>query len=385
MASLNSIATISNENCCGCRTCEQLCPVHCISMKRDQEGFLYPHVDNSICINCGLCLKKCPSLVQTKNKPIRIWAAKSKDRHIQYISSSGGAFGTIARYAVTLGYIIYGASYTQGFSYVQHESASSISSLIRFKGSKYVQSDTLRTYSEVKELLESGKKVLYSGVGCQIQGLKNFLRKDYDNLLTIDLLCHGVSSPSVFSDYINYITERYGEIEALNMKDKYNGWGKQTLKFILKNKSNSVPVKISNLWNKLYYSNVILRPSCYHCKFTEMNRCGDITLGDYWGVEKFYPDFYDSNGISLIFMNTIKGIRLIDDIEESMHHISISQDECEQPVLQGPTNKPSWRKDFWGTYSSLGFKEVVYKYWEIILGNKILLKINRIFNKEIFK
>lgn len=288
------------EFCTGCRTCEQLCPKQCISMKSNGEGFLVAEVDESVCVNCGLCRKRCPqNNIPEKHSPIEVLAARYKDNDKLRNSASGGAFAAMAQYVLSQGGTVFGAAYQVDWS-VGHIAVYDEKNLYKLQGSKYVQSDTLHTYSEVRALLDEGKKVLFSGTSCQIGGLRAFLRKDYDNLLTVDLICHGVASPLLFRKYIEWLGQKVkGKILFYNFRDKTGGWG---LGYKTKTKTKTKP---SNL-DPYYYHFLkgdTYRECCYRCNYCSQARVGDITIGDYWGIEQAHPSFYSTKGVSVVLLN----------------------------------------------------------------------------------
>lgn len=293
--------------CAGCRACEQICRREAISMVADQEGFLTATIDQQICVDCGLCAKICP-----QNKPVEksssknVFAVRLKDDQTLYKSASGGAFAGIAKAWIGEGGIVVGVVYDKEWN-AHHICATTSEQLDAILSSKYVQADTRATYSEVKALLEDGKYVLYSGTGCQIGGLKAYLRKDYDNLLTMDLICHGVASPLLFKQYISWLGEKSGSpILEYDFRDKKGGWG---LGYRYKYKQK---YKYRNCTIDPYFYRFLeghtYRESCYHCNYCKPERAGDITIGDYWGIEKEHPQFFNTKGISCVLVNTNKGI-----------------------------------------------------------------------------
>lgn len=376
-----TVAEIDTLKCCGCSACSQICPKNCIVMQSNSEGFLFPVINEEVCIKCGRCYDVCPTHKFIKFNPLKIIAAKAKNKVLQQESSSGGAFTVIAMWAIRNGYTVYGSVYSKDFTKVYHKSTCSIDDLWEFRGSKYVQSDIGTTYLEVKNDLMYGKKILFSGTPCQIQGLRNFLGKDYSNLITIDILCHGVPSPLLYNDYITCIIRKYGTILSLNMKDKTEGWKKQQIRFGFEKYSKISYDGVENLWSKIFYSGVALRPSCYRCSFACLERCGDISLGDCWGIEKYYPDFYDKDGVSLMLINTFKGIQLADLLKNFLEYKIMDSSECLQPILIHPTEEPRWRSFFWEKYYKFGFEYVIYYFWKLSFCNILWLKFKQSLNK----
>lgn len=374
-----NISYKSKNECCGCGACENICPKKCIDIVCDKEGFEYPKVNEQDCIDCGLCVRTCPWEGKTQASPIKIYGLKAKDKELQYKSSSGGAFLTIANHLLNEGYVVFGATYTDDYSKVEHVKIETCSDLNRLRGSKYVQSNLSDIFTQIKNLLNSGRKVAFSGTGCQVAALKLFLRnKEYDGLVTIDILCHGVPSPLLFKEFIKRVSGRYGKILSMNMKDKTDGWGAQKIKV---EAERPVPQSVLNLWSSIFYSRVALRPSCYECKFMSLERSGDISLGDFWGVEKVDKEFTDKAGVSLALFGTTKGLKIYETLSSHFEGIEVSGEECLQPVLVGPEKAPGWRMQFWDTYYKFGFDEIAYRYWGIAFVNKLRLKINRIIRR----
>lgn len=310
------------KNCCGCEACVQRCPKSCITMREDNEGFLYPEIDKNICIDCGLCEKVCPVINQEEErKPLAVYAAKHKDEQIRMASSSGGAFTAIAENVIDEGGVVFGAKFNQDWEVV-HGYTETKEGLGAFRGSKYVQSRIGECYKEVEVFLKAGRKVLFSGTPCQIAGLKHFLRKEYDNLLTIDFICHGVPSPKIWREYLknktDSIASRFSgqkkiDVENVFFRDKCWGWKKYkfTLNISIINKDGlENKIKISEPFNNNIYlrgflTDLYLRPSCHYCPTKSLKSGSDFTIGDFWGVQKIMPQIHDDKGVSIVIVNSI--------------------------------------------------------------------------------
>lgn len=372
------------HNCCGCTACASVCGRKAIKMIPDEEGFLYPIIDLSRCTDCHLCEQVCPMVQRYSNQnhhfTQKILAVHNKNTELLYKSSSGGAFTAIAENALAKNGIIYGVEYNKNHVVV-HCKEDSIYGIAKFRGSKYVQSQIVDIYNDIKTQLRLGKKVLFSGTPCQTEGLKLFLGKSYDNLTTVDILCHGVASPQIFSDYVNFIKKHsVGHLKKMFMKDKTFGWGYQENRLYFYEGSTEFNTPLSRLWNQIYYDHICIRPSCHQCRFTNFHRPGDITLGDFWGIEKHHKDFYSTLGVSLFIINTQKGEELWENIKNKFDYIKSNANECMQPVLQYPQPESVDRKQFWLDYKKKGFDKVIQQRYNI--SNRILLKnyINQIKN-----
>ena len=308
-----------NDKCTGCGFCEGVCPSKAITMKESLDGFLYPQVNKSLCINCGLCTAKCSVL---NNSPINnkcyrdIFAAYNIDDSIRDSSSSGGIFYLLASYVINHGGMVYGAALSYDCKAVQHIPVDCVSDLRRIMGSKYIQSDLRGVYPSIKVQLDAGRVILFSGTPCQIVGLKRALNKDYDNLITVDFVCHGVPSPKVWRKYISEIEKNHCSIvKSVSFRDKRYGWKNYSLVFTLDNGTEVVERITESPYLKGFVSNLTLRKSCYSCKFKEFNRLSDFTLADCWGAEQFLKDINDDKGISAIIVNTEKGVALINKLK----------------------------------------------------------------------
>lgn len=316
----------NKEDCCGCGACVNICPRAAIYMEEDECGFLYPRIDENKCVRCQRCKTVCAfQNIEEKNVPLKTYAAISQNREQANQSASGGIFAAIATQFIEAGGIVFGASFSENYG-VSHRAVGNIENLFLLQGSKYVQSRIDNTYQQAKDYLEKGKKVLFSGTPCQIAGLMGFLGKEYTNLLTVDIVCHGVPSEKIFLSYFSMLERKYeGKIKYFTFRDKKIGWGiNGKVVLSLKNKKT----KSVKLWQSgssyLYYfiKGWLYRENCYRCKYAGKNRPGDITLGDYWGIEKQHPEYLngadgwdESNGISVVIANTSKGLEVLNEID----------------------------------------------------------------------
>ena len=311
------IEIIDKKNCCGCWACVQQCPKQCISMIEDDEGFLYPKVDKGICINCHLCEYVCPIInTDAPRKPLETYAAINKDEQIRLESSSGGIFSAIAEYIINDGGVVFGAKFNDKWEVI-HDYTETIDGLAQFRGSKYVQSQIGDNYKKAKQFLTSGRKVLFSGTPCQIAGLKSYLKKDYENLVTIDLICHGVPSPLILEKYKQEFLQNNPneKIININFRSKLIGWNSShTITDIYTNIKLYSLQKINYM--KAFLYNAAINTSCLDCQFNKIPRIADITIGDFWGVDEYDKSLNDKNGLSIILINNEKGQNLLNKIDE---------------------------------------------------------------------
>lgn len=309
------------EHCCGCGACYNVCPKQCISMEYDKEGFLYPVIDEKICIKCNLCKKTCPYNLKNENNDYihDTYACINKNRDIVKKSTSGGVFSAIAEEYCIEGSVIFGATLTEDIK-VKHIYIDNVNLLDKLRGSKYVQSEIGDTYKQTKDFLIEGKKVVFSGTPCQIAGLKSYLKREYENLLTIDLVCHGVPSPLVFNKYKEYMEKKFhSKIININFRDKKNKrWDKHKVTIDFENNKTYSKRGVDDSFEYGFYKNLCNRPSCHSCPFSKIPRVGDFTLGDFWGIEDVEPTFYDNEGTSLLLVNSKKAQMLIEKISTQL-------------------------------------------------------------------
>ena len=310
------ITITDKHNCCGCSACSSICPKHCISMQSDKEGFLYPVVNEEDCIDCGLCEKVCHELHPfEERKPQKVYAAINKDEEIRLRSSSGGIFHLLAEKTITEGGVVFGARFDEQWQ-VAFDYAETMEGVKAFMGSKYVQARMATAYADAKRFLREGRKVLFSGTPCQIAGLHHFLRKSYDNLLTVDIICHGTPSPKVWSRYLDeVVTAGRKAIHDVQFRNKSNGW--KAFNFTMEYDKDEQTVSLcshhqQNHFMRAFLRNMILRPSCYQCQAKSGRSHSDITIADFWGINTEIPDMDDDKGTGLVLVNTEKGLSALD-------------------------------------------------------------------------
>ena len=322
------IKILKKVDCSGCHTCYNICPKRCIEMKVDEEGFWYPQVDQGKCINCGLCEKVCPILNKIKQKSIQqAYACINRNEKIRLDSSSGGIFTIIADYVIKYEGVVFGAAFDENFNVV-HQYVDTKEGLISLRGSKYVQSRIGNTYKEAKEFLDKGKLVLFTGTPCQIAGLKTFLKSDYDNLLCIDIICHGVPSPMVWKKYVNFRRKFNRQIENIFFRNKSEGWKKFSLLITFGRKVYYKANLTKDVYMQGFLQNLYLRPSCYNCKFKSKDRLSDFTLADFWGIDKIAPDMDDDKGTSLVIIHSKAAEQVFNKLKDKIIWRNIDLDKA---------------------------------------------------------
>ena len=359
--------TVDYEKCTGCGACVQRCPKRCISWTQREFGFRYPQIDKDACVNCGLCEKVCPT-DKALDVPVeqKVYAAVHKDTEVLAKSTSGGAFTAIADAIFAQGGIVYGAAMLDDMQ-VKHIRTTGKDDFEGLRSSKYLQSDTGTTYQMVEQDLKQGKFVLYSGTPCQIDGLKNFLGKDYETLYTVDIVCHGVGSQAYFDKYMDFARERYGKIKALRFRSKeYAGWSCGGVVVVVDSSDclKKIPYRdFDNYYYSYFLSGDIYRKSCYSCKYANTNRVGDFTLGDYWGVEALNLPLQTENGCSLLLVNNQHAMQLLDEIE-SLDRVETTVEQAAHcnKQLNAPSKLMDSRQNRIGEYESMSGQQIQKEY-----------------------
>lgn len=311
---------IDKKDCCGCTACVHICPLKCIEMKEDKEGFLYPITDNEKCIHCNKCEDVCPIInLKNENSETKTFIGYNKNEEIIKLSSSGGIFSLAAEWVLKENGVVFGAAFDENFE-VCHFSVETMEELSKLRGSKYVQSRLGDAYPKVQQYLENNRKVLFSGTACQIAGLKNYLNKDYENLYTVDVLCHGVPSPKIWKMYLEDKKEQYdAQIEKIEFRNKENGWRNYSINIEFDNNQRYSVTSNDDKYMQMFIGNIDLRPSCHNCRFKDFPRISDMTIGDSWGIEKYMPDMDDDRGTSVIFTYSAKGKEMLKEVRESLN------------------------------------------------------------------
>jgi coenzyme F420-reducing hydrogenase beta subunit len=388
-------------------------------MQSDSEGFLYPEINTKKCAQCGLCKKVCPALNQGyERKPLLVYAAKNKNEEIRNKSSSGGIFTLLAEQIIRNGGVVFGSRFNEKWEVI-HDCVENIDGLAAYRGSKYVQSNIGTMYRKAKEFLEMGREVLFSGTPCQITGLKTFLAMDYEKLLTVDLVCHGVPSPAVWGKYlveilamaapppparyyhsgrhenisvISFRDKTYGwkinysfhmviqmtknkDISTINFRDKSLGWKQKSFKIIGNHESVTVIItepSRKNVFMRGFLHNLYLRPSCYHCPSKLLKSGSDITLGDFWGIQNIMPEFDDDKGISLVLINTLKGKYVYDKLNKDDIETSYDNALTGNPSIERSVMVPLKRAIFFQEWQNNKVIPLIDKLTHASFGRKII-------------
>ena len=349
----------NKKDCCGCGACFQTCPVNCISMNEDKEGFLYPHVNEKKCISCGKCLSVCPIMnIKKNNGRTKAYAIYAKNKDIVKNSSSGGVFSVLAELFVEENGCVFGASFDKTWHHVRSTIAETKKDIYPLRRAKYLQCDTGQIYNQIKEKLKDGRKVLYCGTPCQIEGLNNFLGKDDENLFLIDFICHGVSSPLIWKEYLNKFSKK---VVNVNFRDKRYGWEKNTICISFDDGNEFVERNTDNPYIQSFLNGLSMRPSCFSCRFKGIHRNNDLTIGDLWGAKFQCSQGYNEQGTSLVLIHTDKGFKLLEKIKDKVHCVPAPMPEsiAFNGSIKESTPEPKNREYFFSNFDSSDFKMLV--------------------------
>jgi coenzyme F420-reducing hydrogenase beta subunit len=377
---------INKEDCCGCGACVNVCPQNSIIFKPDENGFLFPEVDMRDCINCDLCTKVCAfqSEVSSGREAIKTYVAIHKNNNLLLQSSSGGVFSAIAEIVFAKDGVVYGCAWDENLE-TRHICINSAKELYKLRESKYVQSNIGKSFREVQAYLKNGKYVLFSGTPCQIAGLKRFLGKEYENLITAELVCHGVPNVAFFKSYIGWLENKVkGKITDYTFRYK-SKIGKAGKVFFQRNEKTME--KVIYWPTDPYYSYFmyghINRESCYECKYADAKRQGDFTMGDYWGIEKAHPEIDTQNGVSVLLVNTEKGIKLVEELKEYLYLTpsTFEQAALENVQLRQPIHKSNIRETILITWREGGFQAVADNFYKKNRKEIMEIHIKRIIPK----
>lgn len=356
------------KQCTGCRACESRCAFNSITMREDTEGFLYPQINQKTCTQCGLCAKACPVLndpaFQKLSEP-GVYACWSQDEDIRGKSSSGGVFSLLAKGVLEKGGVVFGAAFDDHFR-VHHTYIENYSDIDSLRRSKYVQSDTGKSFKEAEAFLRDGRCVLYVGTPCQVAGLNSYLRKPYEKLLTCNFVCYGVPSPKVWKSYLNYrMADK--KVKAVSFRDKEkSGWRNYTMRMDYADGSSYKMLANQDAYFIGFGRNLFSRPSCFDCRFRYQNTKSDITLADFWGIDKLSGiDVSDDKGVSLVLTNTQKGENWIEILKDSLfvQRRTFEEAAASNPKLVSSAKQPPLRASFFREFAAeIAFEKLVRRY-----------------------
>lgn len=366
-----NISTLQKDECCGCTACMSCCPTKAIEMQPDYEGFLYPIVDDSKCIDCGKCFKICKN-VKFHDNPQRIYACWSKDNSLRARSSSGGIFSILAERTLARGGKVCAVGFSEDCTECLHKIISSPEELDDLRRAKFVQSKKYDVYTRIKSLLSEGHEILFCGTPCEVGGLRQFLDKEYENLLTCDIICGCVSSPDVYKRYINHLNNIHNsKVISVNFKDKRAGWRGKAIAVKFANGNEYVNSILDDDYCVSFHSRYNIRPSCFNCKYRNLKRCSDFTLGDFGAIEKYEPKYDDNKGTSFVLTNTKKSELIINELDIVKHFMDIDYEEYSSKfnwcMHRNPYTMPEEdRKQFYDDLKTMPFNEMAMKNLELI-------------------
>lgn len=373
---------LEKNKCTGCTACMTICPKGAIEMIEGNDGFNYPVIVQDKCIDCGLCKKTCPVLNTQKNDSLNeCYVGYNKDEEsLINRASSGSIFELVANYILEQNGIVVGAAFDDN-NKLKHIAIESKNDLLPLKGSKYLQSDLNNIFKYIKDNIKT-RKVLFVGTPCQVAGIKSIIKND--NLICIDVVCHGVPTPKLFSKFIKELEDKYcDKVVNYNFRDKSIGWDtySNTMKFSNRELSQ---LQSDNNYMKLFLSDVALRESCYSCNFKLGNKYSDITLGDFWGINNYYPDMYNKKGVSAIIINTEKGKDIFKIINNNIEYKKCKLEEIVKgnPSLKISSNRPKNRDKFFRELDFNNINDLEKKYKKkVSLKTKIKNKLKKLFKK----
>jgi len=373
----NVIKIEKKEKCSGCSACMASCPVHCIEMKEDEEGFYYPVANEKTCKNCGRCERVCPIFMKSHaEQEIKgAYAIVSKDTEERLMSSSGGVFSLLAKEVLSEGGVVFGAAMANDWKSVNHVVIKKDIDLNLLRGSKYVQSKIGDAYLQAQKYLDKGRKVLFTGTPCQIGGLRQFLNRDYKNLYLQDIICHGVPSTYAWEEYVNFREKKVASTtKKVLFRHKKYGWKTYSVLFKYSNGTEYDRVHGEDLYIKIFLDNYDLRPSCYNCAFKHLERHSDITLADLWGAQDMTPELDDNKGVSLAIVHSEKGERLLANISDKIitQEVPLHQAISHNTSMIESEVRPPERDDFYNDLKELGFQGIEKKYYPMTVKQKVI-------------
>lgn len=352
---------INREKCTGCAACLNACNIKAISFEEDERGFLYPRIDNDICIQCGSCVSVCPEkkyVEKCAKQPIYTYAAINHNELIHHLGSSGSVFYELAKAIIDKEGVVYGCAWQEDLT-VCHTAIYQRDEIGKLLKSKYVQSSIGLTYINVEKELNRNKLVLFSGTPCQVAGLKSFLNKKYDNLICVDVVCHGIPNQKIFLNYIDSLENKEnGKVTSYSFREKYPGIGNYATSYTIDDNRKIVKQWTLLSYSYLFMNNYLSRDSCYSCQYATRNRISDITLGDFWGINQIDSSFDNDKGVSAVIINSENGKVLFSEIECKLKLLKVPYEDIfeHNSQLNFPANKPSDRDWLWDRYVDIGYE-----------------------------
>ena len=379
------------NTCSGCMACMNVCPKNAITIIESPEGFILPHIDEDKCVNCGLCEEVCDfkRSEHIRNDMRHAFSLVHHDKRVIECSSSGGAFTALSDKILGKGGVVFGATYDDEFNVI-HSVALTAEERNRMRGSKYVQCNPHLSYRDVKRFLVD-RSVLFVGTPCQCAGLKSFLKKDYDNLIVVDFLCHGVPSNKMFKEHIAYLSKKHkGKAIDYTFRTKKYGWNSYANVIIfaeLFQSRNSYAKQqgrteedaswIAQAFLTFFATNLSLRPSCFNCPYRNTHRPSDITIGDFWQIE-YLTGEKNKDGVSFVTANTLKGEALLAKIAKDVRMREYTLDQVKFRLPKSATKKPKCYEEFWNTYQNHGYGKILQKYFDNSMKARMRWEVKKI-------
>ena len=354
--------------CCGCTACASICPRKCIEMRKNAEGFLYPAIRQEACVHCGLCQKVCPALhteESGKDDFREAWGVLTKDTDILLNSSSGGLFTVRAEAVLAENGCVFGAAFADDFQTVRHVMVENSEGMTALRGSKYVQSEMGSCFSAVKEQVEAGRKVLFSGTPCQVAGLKRYLGKNSDAVIFVDIICHGTPSAALWQRYLEHIEKRMGgKAKTVSFRHKKNGWRKFGMAMSMSGNLHYYRTLREDPFMRMFLKNDCLRESCYQCGAKKAGSGSAITIGDFWGVEQAATEIDNFLGVSLALIHTDQGKRLFEQVKPALDVKQVDFDAAiaGNSAYNHSVSRPAERDRFFADLQSLKWERLERKY-----------------------
>jgi len=364
--------------CCGCGACVDVCRKDVVRMVIDREGFRYPKIDGGLCVDCRRCEDVCPVKKQSTKKEVsrQYFAVQAMDEKVRYASSSGGMFPILAEYVFRQQGVVYGAAFDKNMRVV-HREIRGREELDSVKRTKYVQSSMKGIYRKIETRLKKEQWVLFCGTPCQAEGLRRYLKQPYPRLILADLVCYGVPSPGIWRDYVKYLEGKYGgKMMDFSFRDKRMHDSGHTCSYVIGGQEHSGSL-FADSYCGMYFTNHILRPSCHDCKFCTMERNSDITIGDFWGIEKVKPEIDDGMGTSLVILHTEKAREIWEAVRDETFWFCCEEKDVLQPRLTEPTEAAKSRGFFMAFYRMLPFSLLLGLYKTLASGRAWIRKLKK--------